>query len=599
MAEDLDARAAAAGIAPGYHDIAGNWHATSKATKEALLEAMGGVAVDAVADQAGNQKSKKPPAVVGITPAERGIERVWGVACQTYGLRSGRNAGIGDFADIARLAELAAGQGAHILGLSPLHARFRDQPERACPYAPSSRRWLDPYAIAIDEAAASLGTAPPAMPALPDGELIDYPAVAAAKETAFQALFAGFGPTSPGYDDFRRFCEGEGAALTDFARFEAIALTLRQQTGAPVGWQAWPAELRAKAHAGVAAFAAEHAGLVEQSKFLQWLARRQLEATQAKALAAGMAIGLYADIAVGVVPDGADVWANPDEVVAGASIGAPPDPFSPTGQNWNVAPLSPTALISRDMAPLRALLDAAMGPAGAVRIDHAMGLMRLFWIPAGGTAADGAYVSYPLPAMLRTVAERSRANDCLVIGEDLGTVAPGFRESMTAAGLLSYRVVWFERWESGLFKAAKTYPKAALATVSTHDLATIRGFLSGRDIDWRETVGQLDAAAATSARRERPKDIKKLCDALVHEKLLDGKGPEAVVIALHRFLARTPAALAMVQLEDLEGAVEQPNLPGTIDEHPNWRRRMQGSLDELATSKLAAELFAVMAEARP
>ena len=522
------------------------------------------------------------------------------MACQTYGLRSERNAGIGDFADIARLAELAAGQGAHILGLSPLHARFRDQPERACPYAPSSRRWLDPYAIAIDEAAASLGTAPPAMPAVPDGELIDYPAVAAAKETAFQALFAGFGPASPGYDDFRQFCEVEGAALTDFARFEAIALTLRRQTGAPVGWQAWPAELRAKAHARCRRPSPPSMPASSSSRqFLQWLARRQLEATQAKALAAGMAIGLYADIAVGVVPDGADVWANPDEVVAGASIGAPPDPFSPTGQNWNVAPLSPTALISRDMAPLRALLDAAMGPAGAVRIDHAMGLMRLFWIPAGGTAADGAYVSYPLPAMLRTVAERSRANDCLVIGEDLGTVAPGFRESMTAAGLLSYRVVWFERWESGLFKAAKTYPKAALATVSTHDLATIRGFLSGRDIDWRETVGQLDAAAAKSARRERPKDIKKLCDALVYEKLLDGKGPEAVVIALHRFLARTPAALAMVQLEDLEGAIEQPNLPGTIDEHPNWRRRMQGSLDELATSKLAAELFAVMAEARP
>ncbi len=595
MTKDLDARAAAAGITPGYHDLAGNWHATSKATKEALLEAMGGVAVDR---QQQEVASTLPP-VTCVGPAERGIERIWGVAAQTYGLRSARNAGIGDFADIARLAELAAGRGANVLGLSPLHARFRDQPERACPYAPSSRRWLDPYAIAIDQAAAELQIPLPKMPVLPDGELIDYPSVAAAKEAAFQALFAGFGPASSGFADFRRFCDSEGAALSDFARFEAISLTLRRQTGAPAGWQDWPPELRRKASPGVAAFAAEHDDLVEQSRFLQWLARRQLEGVQAKALAAGMSIGLYADIAVGVVPDGADVWANPDEVVAGASIGAPPDPFSPTGQNWNVAPLSPTALLGRDMAPLRALLDAAMGPAGAVRIDHAMGLMRLFWIPAGGTPADGAYVSYPLPAMLRTVAERSRANDCLVIGEDLGTVALGFREAMMAAGLLSYRVVWFERWDSGLYKASKTYPKAALATVSTHDLATIRGFLVGRDIDWRETVGQLDAAAATSARTGRAADVRKLSDAMAYEKLLDGEGAEALVIALHRFLARTPAALAMLQLEDLEGAVEQPNLPGTIDEHPNWRRRMQGSLDELARAPLATKIFEVMAEARP
>jgi 4-alpha-glucanotransferase len=486
-----------------------------------------------------------------------------------------------------------------VLGLSPLHARFRDQPERACPYAPSSRRWLDSYAIAIDAAASTIGVAPPPMPAAPADELLDYPAVAAAKEAAFETLFATFGPDSPGYGDYRRWCEAEGQPLADFARFEAIALTLARREGRPVGWHAWPAELRDARHPGVAAFAAEHAGMVEQSRFLQWLARRQLEAAQARAVAAGMAIGLYADIAVGVVPDGADVWADPTAVVAGASIGAPPDPFSPTGQNWNVAPLSPMALLGRDMAPFAALLDAAMAAAGAVRIDHAMGLMRLFWIPAGGTPADGAYVSYPLPAMLRTVAERSRANDCLVIGEDLGTVAPGFREAMMAEGLLSYRVVWFERWESGLFKATVSYPEAALATISTHDLATIRGFLIGRDIDWRETVGQLDSAAATTARGQRAADIRRLSDALAYEGLLEDESADAVVVGLHRFLAKTRATLAMVQLEDLEGAVEQPNLPGTVDAHPNWRRRMQGSLDEFGTSPLAGRLLRVMAEARP
>ncbi len=594
MTRDLDKRAAAAGIAPGYYDIAGNWHATSPATKSALLDAMGGAPDNNI-----DLHSAVHPSVACVTPAERGLGRVWGVASQTYGLRSTRNAGIGDLADIATLAERAAGEGADILGLSPLHARFRDQPERGCPYAPSSRRWLDPFAIALDWAADDLGIELPALPPVPETELLDYTTVAAVKESGFAALFAGFGQAHPLYGAYRRWSDAAGPALENFARFEAIALTLKTQSGAPKGWRDWPAELRDVGNPAVAAFAAEYRPLVEQSRFLQWLARRQLETAQARALAAGMRIGLYADIAVGVVPDGADVWADPEDVVAGASIGAPPDPFSPTGQNWNVAPLSPIALSTRDMAPLRALLDAAMAPAGAVRIDHAMGLMRLFWIPAGGTPADGAYVSYPLPAMLRAVAEASRAHDCLVIGEDLGTVAPGFREAMTGAGLLSYRVVWFERWEGGLYKAPEAYPETALATVSTHDLATVQGFLVGRDIDWRLEVGQLDAAEATAARAERAADIRKLADALAHEKLLAAETADGLALALHRYLARTPSALAMVQVEDLEGATEQPNLPGTIDEHPNWRRRMSGDVTTLMDQPLAARLIEIMAEERP
>lgn len=594
MTDELDRRAEAAGIASGYHDIDGTWHATSRETKAALLDAMGEPA------EAGSPRGRpESPSLGCVTPAERGLPRLWGVACQTYGLRSARNAGIGDFQDIGRLGEIAAAEGADILGLSPLHARFRDQPARACPYAPSSRLWLDPYAIALDAAAAELGLELPPLPAAPDEELIDYPAVAAAKEEAFATLFLGFGPSHPAYEAFRAWCEDTGPPLRNFARFEAISLALLRQGGTPVGWRQWPAELRDVHDPAVEAFAQEHRGLVEQSMFLQWLARRQLDAAQARCLAAGMRVGLYADIAVGVVPDGADVWADPEDVVAGASIGAPPDPFSPTGQNWNVAPLSPRALLASDFKPLRAILEAAMGSAGAVRIDHAMGLMRLFWIPAGGTPADGAYVSYPLDAMLGTVAAASRANDCLVIGEDLGTVAPGFREAMMAKGLLSYGVLWFERWESGLFKASQSYPTAALATVSTHDLATVQGYLRGRDIDWREAVGHLDAKAAAVARTERAMEIRRLVDALTHEHLLNGEDGDRLVVALHRFLAKTPAGLAMVQLEDLEGAIEQPNLPGTIDEHPNWRRRMAGPLEALMTGPLARELVAVFDRERP
>ncbi len=596
MSGDLDRRARAAGIEPGFYDLEGSWHVTSPATKAALLEAMG--------PPDDTEELPQGPFTPAVTPAERGFGRLWGVACQTYGLRSPRNAGIGDFADLERLGTGLATRGADLLGLSPLHARFRDQPERACPYAPSSRLWLDPFAIALDAAAAELGLELPALPALPRGEFVDYPAMAAIKEQAFASLHERFAGGHPANADFHEWRADKGTALERFARFEAIGLTLRARTGRPVAWPDWPVELRRVDAPGVAAFAAEHAAAVERSAFLQWLAERQLTRTQQALMDAGMRIGLYADIAVGVVPDGADVWADPEAVVAGATIGAPPDAFSPLGQNWNVAPLSPMALRRRDMGPLRAMLQAAMQHAGAVRIDHAMGLMRLFWIPAGGTPADGAYVRYPLQHMLATVAEVSRANDCIVIGEDLGTVAPGFREAMQGAGLLSYKVVWFERWESGLFHASGRYPEAALATVSTHDLATVRGYLCGRDIDWREKAGQLDAATAAAARAERSLDCRKLRDALRFEGLLDvgvpaDDEPEAIALALHRFLARTPSAIAMAQLEDLDGAIEQPNLPATIDEHPNWRQRTIHDIAGLLGSGPAQRLIQALAEERP
>ncbi len=592
MSGNLDVLAAAAGIEPGYYDLAGTWHVTPPETKAALLAAMGPPddAVELV-----------PPSPLScVTPAERGLDRLWGVACQTYSLRSPRNAGIGDLADVERLGAGLARKGADLLGLSPLHARFRDQPARACPYAPSSRLWLDPYAIALDAAAADLGLPLPQLPARPDGELVEYVAMAALKEQAFASLHERFARGHPAHADFLEWRATKGEALENFARFEVIAQTLCAQSGRPLAWPDWPAELRRPDAPGIAAFAAEHGSLVERSAFLQWLAERQLTRTQQALMDAGMRIGLYADIAVGVVPDGADVWADPEAVIAGATIGAPPDGFSPKGQNWNVAPLSPVALRRRGMAPLRAILEAAMRHAGAVRIDHAMGLMRLFWIPAGGTPKDGAYVRYPLEAMLATVAEVSRAQGCLVIGEDLGTVAAGFREAMHSAGLLSYRVVWFERWESGLFRPSDSYPEKALATVSTHDLATIRGYLRGSDIDWRERAGQLDAIAADLAREERRADRVRLLEALRVEGLLvEEQEPEAVALALHKFLARTPSVIAMAQIEDLDGAVEQPNLPATTDEHPNWRRRTIHDIAGLLDSGLAQNLIHALAQERP
>jgi 4-alpha-glucanotransferase len=613
VSDGLVARLAGlAGIEPGYHDIAGTWHPTAPATARAFLEAMGlpttgERALAAAID--GLEGLGEPTGQGGqcLSPAALGIGRAWGVACQLYGLRSARCQGIGDLADLALLAELMAAEGADFVAINPLHARFGTEPRRCSPYAPSSRRRLDPLMIAPDLAAAELGLAV-APPPVAEGELVDYPAVAAGREAALGALWrafaarhlAGDGPTELGRA-FRDWTAAEGAELERFCLFEVLDRALFA-SGRSAPWWDWPGGLADSRGPKARAVAAEHRAALEEHAFRQWLAERQLANVQVRARAAGMRIGLYRDLAVGVVADGADGWADPAATIRAVTVGAPPDDFSPTGQNWNLAPLSPLALRERGGAPFLDDLAASMRHAGAVRIDHAMGLMRLFWIPAGGTPADGAYVRYPLAPLLDGIARLSHQQRCLVVGEDLGTVPPVFRTAMDGAGMLSCRVVWFERWPDGLFKRPDTYPAAALASISTHDLPTVRGFLCGRDIAWRAQVGQYaDAAASAAAHAARLSDIEILAAALRHEGLIGAGRPDedAFVLALHRFLASSTAALAMVQLEDLTGEVEQANLPGTIDEHPNWRRRLPVPVEALASTGLAPAILDALRAARP
>ena len=554
--------------------------------------------------------------------------RSWGLTAQVYGLRGERDWGIGDFADLEHLCRRAGSLGAAVIGINPLHALFAAEPRHLSPYSPSSRVWLDYLYIdatavpgfAEDTAAQALAS-PAAIEAARDAELVDYAAVSALKRPVLEALFERFcrndmeagGALAAEFQNFR---EAGGQSLTDFATFEALHEHFLRQGGA-FSWHSWPAALRDPRSAEVAGFARAHAGRVMFFAFLQWIADRQLGRAAAGGRAGGLAIGLYRDLAVGASPHGADAWADNELVVGGASIGAPPDPLSRSGQNWGLAPLNPLVLRRRGFAPLIAALRANMRHAGVLRIDHVMGLRRLYWVPSGSEATSGAYVDYPFADVLRLVALESRRQRCAVVGEDLGTVPPGFRETMQAANVLSYRIVRFERRDDGSFIPPDKYPPLAAASAATHDLATIRGFWLGRDIDWRCRLGAYpDKDAERTEADERRRDRRLLLEALSREGLLarerfgaylsengepgyDPELGEAILV----YLARSRARLMLVQLEDIAGESEQANLPGTTDGHPNWRRRLHAQLDELlagpAMARIAAARRRSAAEKQP
>ncbi len=601
------------GIELAYTDAFGRHVQVPAATLLALLEAMG-IAVGSEPQIAASLAEARalaaaprplaPQATRAWTCDDLGLGRAWGLSAQLYGLASRDSWGIGDFGLLARLAETAAGLGAAALGLNPLHALFTAAPALRSPYSPSSRRFLNPLYIdlgAVPEHRAD-DVDPARLAAVRAGELIEYPAVAEVKLAALASAFARFqtehlAAGSARAAAFRDFVEGAGPALRDHAVFEVLqAEALRQ--GLSFSWRDWPAELRDPASPAVAALAAERPDEVTFHQYLQWLADQQLAAAQTRARAAGMALGLYLDLAVGLNPAGSAAWADQAVVVSGATVGAPPDQFNPQGQDWGLAPFSPRGLAAQGYRSLRADLRANMRHAGALRIDHVMGLQRLFWIPAGAKPAEGAYVRYPLADLLAVVVEESRRARCVVIGEDLGTVPPGFRETMQAAGLLSYRLFYFERDGGGALSPPSTYPADALVAVSTHDLPTLAGFWAGRDLDWRDRLAlHADPAEQAGARADRDADRARIEAALAAAGSHPAAGmrtPSELANAVHGLLASAPSRLMMLQLEDALGLLEQANLPGTIDQHPNWRRRLPVPLEALADHRglqtLATEL---------
>jgi len=546
--------------------------------------------------------------------------RSWGLTTQLYGLRSGRDWGIGDFSDLALLCQAAGKLGAAAVGINPLHALFAAEPRHFSPYSPSSRAWLDYLYIDVTrvpgfaEDAAARALAPEAaIAAARNAELVDYTAVATLKRPVLEALFQRFRKRRSGaiVADFRVFKRDGGEALRNFAVFEMLH-ELWTQHGGLFSWHTWPKEMRDPRSALVADHARVFSERVEFFQFLQWQADRQLGEAAAAGGIGGLGIGLYRDLAVGVNPHGADSWADQGLVVPGAAIGAPPDVLSRAGQNWGLAPINPLALRRRGFAPLIAALRANMRHAGVLRIDHVMSLQRLYWIPSGFPATSGAYVNYPFRDLLRLVALESRRHGCAVIGEDLGTVPEGFRETMQRASVLSYRVFIFERYGDGSFVAPGNYPPLAAASAATHDLATLKGFWLGRDIEWRRRLGLYpDPASEASEADERRRDRRLLLEALAREGLLaperfgaflpeDGAPAygEELGEAIHAYLARTRARLTLVQIEDAAGEAEQANLPGTTEAHPNWRRRLSAPLEELLAGPRVARIAALVTAAR-
>ena len=508
--------------------------------------------------------------------------RAWGLAAQLYALRGDRPAGFGEFCALADLVRAAGKSGADALAISPVHALFLADPTRFSPYSPSSRDFVNPL------------FADPGIGGEADGDaLIDWPSASAARVERLRAAFSRFA----GDPAFDRFVAEGGAPLFGHAVFEALHGHFHAG-GVAGGWQDWPAAFHDPDAAAVAQFVVERPEDVRFHLFLQWQATRGLSDAQSAAKQAGMAIGLVADLAIGIDPGGSHAWSRRSELLHGLTLGAPPDAFQAAGQGWGITGLSPTALARTGYEPFLRTLRAALAHAGGLRVDHALGLGRLWVIPENASPLDGVYLRQPLDALLRLlVLEAHRAN-AIVIGEDLGVVPPGFRDRLAGRHLLGMRVLPFERTKTGGFTDPTTWSPIAAAMTSTHDLTPFAGWWRGIDLDWRERLGaDADTAAQRQADRVRFWE-RATATAGTTAMVPASDAPAKAVDAAIALVARSACELALVAIEDLVGLEQAPNLPGTIDEHPNWRRRMPASPDTLFADPAVAARIATLAKER-
>lgn len=543
-----------------------------------------------------------------------GENRIWGVNLALYGLRSDRNLGIGDFEDLRAVLTWAADLGASFVGLLPLHSVFNETPYGVSPYYPSSRIFLNPLYIALDrlpeasapEVQAFLAASRGEVERLRAGELVDYPAAWALKRRALAACHREFQKLSPAdsrSSAFRAWRRRRGTLLQSYCTFCALRDYLVGEDGHPRRWQEWPPEFQRPDARGIGPFQKGHEEAMEFHAYSQWLAETQLQDATELAQAKGMPLGIYLDLALGVDPSGADAWIFQDVLARGTSAGAPPDPFSLLGQRWGVPPPIP-GRHRRD--GYRFFVDTLRHNArrgGALRIDHAMALWRLFWIPDELPASQGAYVverPEELLALLRLVSVEER---CLIVGEDLGTVPPEVREDLRASGFYVYRLLIFEKEDGEGYRPPEQYPEQALVSATTHDLPTLDGFWTGRDLEVKRSLRRYpDRDSELRDAAERREDRIRLLEALAREGCLPhGMAPSPEVpeerlddlaVAAHAFLARTPSRLLLANLDDLIGEREMQNLPGTLDEHPNWRRKCRVSVEVLPScdrARLIAE----------
>lgn len=514
--------------------------------------------------------SEDVPLIVAQKAFAGDFDRVWLVAVQLYGVRSARNWGMGDFTDLKGLIELASKLGADGIGLNPLHALFDDRPTDCSPYSPNSRLFLNALYIdveAIPEYRAAVDR--DAVARLRQSANVDYAGVAELKwralRSAFESFKANAGARRRQY--FEQFRIERGTLLSHFACFEA----LRHRFTGP--WWEWPAEWRQPEEKKCAELRnGPDRSEIEFVEFVQWTADRQLAECKALAGKRGMKVGLYLDVAVGVQSDGFDAWNEQEAISRHLAVGAPPDPLNTTGQNWGLAGFNAAGLEIKSFEPFREMLRASMRHAGAIRLDHVLGLKRLYLVPHGFPAKNGAYVQMPLEALFAVAALESVAHKCVVIGEDLGTVPEGFREQMIEWGIWSYLVVLFQRDDTGRFRDTDYYLRNALVTFNTHDLSTYAGWRSFGDLRTKRSLG-IDPGEADQARW----DALGMLDEVLRQHGIDGNDFYSVA----GFIAGTPSRLMAISMEDLLGVVDQPNIPGTVNEHPNWRQKLPVAVEEI------------------
>lgn len=555
--------------------------------------------------------------------------RKWGLMVPLYGLKSRTNWGIGDFDDLGAMAEFAANGGADFVGINPLHALFSGAPEMISPYSPSSRLFLNTLHIAVHRIAELTETkqgqtqfaklnAALGVTTARDAEFVDYTTVSSLKHSAFDDAFKLFDALPANHarkTEFAAYCTKKGEALHRHALYEALSDHFA--AGAPdmLLWQNWPADYQNPDSETVAQFAAENTLAIRKYIYLQWLAETQLQDAQNRATQAGMSIGIYLDMAVGMVPGGAETWSTSTSIASGVSLGAPPDAASPAGQVWNLAPLNPHRLQETGYRHFAQTVRATMARCGLIRIDHILGISRSFWCPTDpqmdtqkDTRTAGAYVSYPLDHLIAVIALESERAGCTVVGEDLGTVPDGLRPKLAAANIYGCAVFYFEKHANGRFVSPDEYRAGTLASLSNHDFPTLAGYWAGEDFVWRTAmdIGAEPARlAADKAARERDKhDILAMLDA---ENLLPADFDRetggytmtpALMAAIHQLLGRTASALVACQIEDLLGLTGQPNVPGTTDEQPNWRRKIPVAIEDLGQKSEARDVMKALDEAR-
>lgn len=565
-------------------------------------------------------------------PLQKG-GRLWGLALQLYSLRSDRNWGIGDFHDLSTVAEWAGRLGAGVLGLNPLHALKNTKPYHISPYSPNSRLFLNELYIDVEQVA-ECRTTPEVQKRLEDpafrsqldmarrSEFVDYSAVASVKRavldlcyrTFLRDNFEGSEPdlkpkTARGWF-FHQYVQREGEPLLQYALFLALEDERHFVQSRSVIWPDWPPAYRTPTSEAVAEFTRRHMKTIRFFQYVQWLAADQLKAVATKAYETGMSIGFYHDMALGSDRYGADGWRFQDVLALKADCGAPPDAFAPEGQNWGFSPADPVRLRATGYQYFIEILRNNLRYGGAIRIDHVMALFRLFWIPRGLPASKGTYVYYPAEDLLAILALESARAKALVIGEDLGTVPDWLRDRLSAAGVLSYRVFYFERTGSGACKSPASYPAQSLAVVSTHDLPTLSGYWEGSDIEMRSKLGLTESEEARIRMlTQRQVEKTSILAALKSEGLLPAGVADdpaqtpamttELMEAIHTYLARTPAWMVLANIEDVIGIRAQTNLPGTLDEHPNWCRKLPVSVGDLVRDPRFERLAARLRSVRP